>query len=236
MTKHELIDGFIRGNLGRREFIRGLTALGVSASAATAYAYSLGPAVSAAGVRGKDGYRVRAQDDDDYGGPTLEEILELIRQILAILRILAALLGDLISRLPNFKLAPGLYAAPSDTDVEALATLVTQHEAHAEALKAIVPALGGSLTDEDIPAVTAETYEETVDYMLPLLTSLPAAFATIIPGITDKAALSTLTSIALVSSRHSAFVNSLAGKPEFPETFQRQATLAEIEELTASLG
>jgi hypothetical protein len=235
MTKHELIDGFIRGHIGRRDFIRGLTALGVSASAASAYAVSLGPAVSAAGIRDKAGYRIRAQQDGDYGGPTLEEILELIRQILEILRILAALLGRII-RGGNFKLIPGIYAVPTDADVEQLATLVTQHEAHAEALKSIVPALGGSLTEEEIPEVTVESYDDVIDMMLPLLTSLPAAFATIIPGIEDKAALSTLTSIALVSSRHSAFVNRLAGKTEFPETFQSQATVEEIQALTESIG
>jgi hypothetical protein len=235
MTKHELIDGFIRGTIGRREFVRGLTALGVSASAATAYAYSLGPSVSAAGVRTKDGYRVRAQTDD-YGGPTAEEIIEIIQQILAILTILTGLLGQLINRLPNLKLIPGAYAAPSDSDVEQLAALVTQHEAHADALRSVLPELGGSLANEDIPVVTADTYDETVDYLLPLLDALPAAFATIIPGLTDKEALATVTSIALVSSRHSAFVNHLAARPEFPETFQHQASLTEIQQLTSSLG
>jgi hypothetical protein len=48
MSRRDLVDGYLAGNVGRREFIRGLVALGMSASAATAYAVALSSEAAAA--------------------------------------------------------------------------------------------------------------------------------------------------------------------------------------------
>lgn len=47
MTRQELVQAYSSGRINRRAFVTGLTALGVSASAATAYATSLQPAAAA---------------------------------------------------------------------------------------------------------------------------------------------------------------------------------------------
>jgi hypothetical protein len=71
MTKHELIDAYIQGRVGRRDFINRLTGMGISAAAAVAYAASLAPAAGAAGRQTRNGYKVRFQNatDDEYGTP-----------------------------------------------------------------------------------------------------------------------------------------------------------------------
>jgi hypothetical protein len=43
MSRQELVDAYVSGQIGRRAFVRGLVALGVSAGAATAYAAALNP-------------------------------------------------------------------------------------------------------------------------------------------------------------------------------------------------
>jgi hypothetical protein len=48
MSRQDLVEGYVAGHVGRREFIRGLVALGMSASVATAYAVALSPEASAA--------------------------------------------------------------------------------------------------------------------------------------------------------------------------------------------
>lgn len=58
MSRHELVDAYVSGTINRRAFVRGLTALGVSAGVAASYAVALQPA--AAG--GEFDY-----DYDDYG-------------------------------------------------------------------------------------------------------------------------------------------------------------------------
>jgi len=46
MSKRELIDAYLSGAITRRSFVQGLTALGLSASAAGAYAIALRPATA----------------------------------------------------------------------------------------------------------------------------------------------------------------------------------------------
>ena len=49
MSRHELVDAYISGTINRRAFVRGLTALGVSAGVAASYAVALQPAAAAQG-------------------------------------------------------------------------------------------------------------------------------------------------------------------------------------------
>ncbi len=44
MSKHELVDAYVSGAINPRTFVRGLTALGLSASVAASYAAALQPA------------------------------------------------------------------------------------------------------------------------------------------------------------------------------------------------
>ena len=48
MSKSDLIDAYLSGAITRRSFVQGLTALGVSASTAAAYAVALRPATAQA--------------------------------------------------------------------------------------------------------------------------------------------------------------------------------------------
>lgn len=63
MSRHELVDAYVSGTINRRAFVRGLTALGVSAGVAASYAVALQPAAAGnQGVPGDYDY-----DYDDYG-------------------------------------------------------------------------------------------------------------------------------------------------------------------------
>ncbi|MGC4190414.1 MAG: hypothetical protein QM589_04170 [Thermomicrobiales bacterium] len=66
MSKHEIIQAYIRGELDRRGFVTRLATLGVSAGAAAAYATQFAPGISAAAP---GGFVVRAAQttDADYG-------------------------------------------------------------------------------------------------------------------------------------------------------------------------
>jgi hypothetical protein len=44
MSKRELVDAYVSGAINRRTFVRGLTALGLTASLAASYAVALQPA------------------------------------------------------------------------------------------------------------------------------------------------------------------------------------------------
>ncbi|MEA2523224.1 MAG: hypothetical protein QOF73_451 [Thermomicrobiales bacterium] len=241
MTKHELIRAYVAGRIGRRDFVRNLTALGVSGAAATAYAQSLAPAASAAGVRrDAQGLIVRAQQaDDSYGGIDLGELIELIRRLLRLIQLLLALLDELLAGL-NVKVALQTADDLEQNDLDELATLRTQLAQHRDALRTLLRDLGGDLPAD--PSVTggADATQTLGDLAL-LLNGLVAVFAAVIPGIagSDEKAVAlrrTLTSIALVEARQAAFVNRLLGEPAFPETFEQEATPDEIDDLIAELG
>lgn len=80
MSKHEVVEAYLRGQIDRREFIRRLTLAGVSSAAAVAYAQSLGTA-SAATAPGKHGFVASNQDypvlDSDEDGLSDEEEMAL---------------------------------------------------------------------------------------------------------------------------------------------------------------
>jgi hypothetical protein len=46
MSKHELVNAYVSGAINRRTFVRGLTALGLTASLAAAYAVALQPSAA----------------------------------------------------------------------------------------------------------------------------------------------------------------------------------------------
>jgi hypothetical protein len=60
MSRNELLEAYVAGKIGRRGFIQGLVALGVSMSAATAHAAALRPAAAT----GKDDYYNKPTDKD----------------------------------------------------------------------------------------------------------------------------------------------------------------------------
>jgi hypothetical protein len=55
MSKHELVDAYVSGAINRRTFVRGLTALGLTASLAASYAVALQP-TAAKKRKGNDFY------------------------------------------------------------------------------------------------------------------------------------------------------------------------------------
>lgn len=60
MSRYELVEAYVSGTINRRAFVRGLTALGVSAGVAASYAVALRPVAAAPGDF----------DYDDYDGPS----------------------------------------------------------------------------------------------------------------------------------------------------------------------
>jgi hypothetical protein len=71
MSRNELVDAYISGTINRRAFVRGLTALGVTAGVAASYAVALQPVAAAPGDYDYDDYdattggMARADSDGD---------------------------------------------------------------------------------------------------------------------------------------------------------------------------
>ena len=147
MTKREMIDSYIRGELDRRGFIRGLTALGVSAGAAATYAVSFSPSAAASG-----GFVVRPgqqYQDQNYPPPPISLEEAIARLLEAITRLLNLLIAALERFLQADFTAAGL---PSNT-FELLSTIQSQLNDQTDALNA----LGGGADTGSTSASLAAT-------------------------------------------------------------------------------
>jgi hypothetical protein len=234
MSKPELIAAYISGRIGRRAFMRSLTALGVSATAAAAYARSLAPGASAAGLgRDRSGLRVRGQDDYPVPG----DLIEFIQLLIRVLEFLLAILGGGFA---TAKMAPLRLQGDSEldpADVDELETLQSQLSSHRDALRTLLSDLGGDELSEAVPEFV---YDNSEDALVDLQTGLEASVEIFAGALgsstTEPAALSTLASIGLVQARHISFVNRLLGDQAFPATFQQAATPEEVDAVLAGLG
>ena len=70
MSRNELVDAYTRGQIGRRQFIKGMVATGASLVAATAYADKLRAAPSQGSVGPRPARFVGDVYDDVYGEET----------------------------------------------------------------------------------------------------------------------------------------------------------------------
>jgi hypothetical protein len=208
MTKNHVIESFMRGELDRRGLITRLTAAGVSAGAAAAYATSLG----GSRVFASSGSPVvvrHAQAQEDYGtaielGSDAEGAEYLLEDISSVLAVLAGLDGF----------------GPDDFDegvYDILTTIQEQQEEHAAAISSLFdPPL-------DIPAGSAASFSSADEYLAALidaLDTLVATYAAVVPAIAGDEARQTLMEIALVAAGHLAVARQLAGENPFPGSFQ----------------
>jgi hypothetical protein len=241
MTKSELIAAYVSGRIDRRDFVRRLTALGVSATAAAAYAQSLTPGASAAGV-GRDpaGMRVRGRDQEYGVGGEFGEITDVINLQLQLIDIQLSILGGL----ENLKAAP-LRLQGTDqldpADVGQLDTMRTQLQAHRDALAGLVEDFGASASVPSVPEFSYSTIDDMLSDLQLAQEAQLGIYAAVIPTITGTgpataSAHRTFVQVSLVEGRHAAFVNRLLGDSAFPETFQPTATPDEVDGFLSGLG
>ena len=220
MSKRELIDAFVRGDIDRRQFISRLTALGVSGGAAVAYAASLGQSASAGPARPVSGYAMRAQatDDEEYGG-VIPDVAEGIA-------IAVAAIEQVISILSNIsEFGPGL----PDEVAERITTILEQQQGPLAALQGLTTE-GASAPARNVLGFQSQTFETAEEFLTAAagaLQQLGQIYTALVPGMPDSAveARQTTMSVAAVATRHAALVALDAGQDPLPTAFEQPAEL-----------
>lgn len=224
MTKRELIEAFVRGEVDRRQFINRLTMLGVSGGAAVAYATTLGESAYASSAKPVSGFVMRAQatDDEDYGTAFFLELIEALQAVIVAITDLILVVLDGLAAFIAGDFAAGVF--------ESLQTIEQQQQEHLDAATAMLTAAGGAAggvgaTRLGFQAQQFATSDELLATLADGFDQLTAMYAAVVPTITDTdgEVRQTLTEIASVASRHAAAVNIYAGRDPFPETFQTPA-------------
>jgi hypothetical protein len=242
MTKHELIQAYADGDIGRRDFVRRLSALGVSSAAALAYAHSLAPRTAAAGgSAGRSGFVMRAQQDGDgeYGtaiqlGGDDEAVLSAVEAGEAV----QDLLDEGLGRFSEDDFTSFNCGSPDVYDE--LQRLYEQRATHLEVLDSLFDQVvaapnrnarlaGLSLqSDSDSPEEFLAKLRDALDVEAGLFTAL-------VPAVEDGEVRQTMMSIASVKARHAAYVRTLTGRSGYPDAFEEaispEEAAAQLEEI-----
>lgn len=252
MTKHEIIEAYIAGQIDRRGFMKRLTTIGVSAAAAAAYAQSLAPSASAVGMgRGPAGYFM-AQTEPYGTAGEFESDLEAAEFLLSSDTVTVELYDSALDSLSaedfESENIAGLASAgllgsnaigiqrsgsllTGDLIIELLSLIRDQTETHIATLEAAVVPLGSTGVEvEGTLNPTFTSAREFLDVARELHEVAVSAYTTAAPAIEDVELRSTATAIATVKGRHAAFINLLAGESPFPATFDRPTGVEEVED------
>lgn len=213
MSKIELIDAYVRGDIDRRSFMRKLAALGVSATAAAAYAGSLAQGASAAP---STSFAARAQDDDgddDYG--VGDVIAGIIASIISLIRsILESIFGGFFAS-GDFEQA-GL----SDGQVAMLRQMSSQMEEQASALDRYFGTMSTPKANAEFANVNDALASLAAEYNRYTAALARAASSTDSAEVRDL-----VMSAGFSASRQAAIANELAGGAPFAGAFERKLTV-----------
>jgi hypothetical protein len=218
MTKNDVVDAFIRGDLDRRGFIKRLTAVGVSSAAAMAYAGSLVQNTAAAPSNGS-GFITRMQDADATYGPAVPignvraAVQALLRDVLNFIRSLQSLLED-------FDAAAFPAADLNETDRAVIQSILDQAIEQAEAIRALLnlPEQAGG---QGAPGQAATgTLPERLIVLAELADEIAGEYAALVPALEELEQRELFSQIAIVAGRHAAILNYLAGNDPVPGAFE----------------
>jgi len=218
MTKRELVEAFLRGDVDRRQFVSRLTMLGVSGGAAVAYAASLAPSAAARPAQPASGFVMRAQatDDEEYGTavtfPSDEEAIaaaaDAVEEVLAVLGALDGFTAD------DFE--DGVY--------ETLTTIRDQQEDHLEALNALTGATQ-AFSQQDGAGQQFASPDEFLSALAESLETQSSTYAAVVPAVQNGEARQTAMNVASVANRHAALAHDFADMDPIPESFQEPLLL-----------
>jgi hypothetical protein len=214
MTKHELIDAYAKGRIGRRDFVNRLTGMGISAAAAVAYAANFAPMASAAGGQTQSGYKVRFQDaqfNDEYGTPigvcqALDVLVQVVQRLIDRLNSMASLNRGLRNVLRRMR--------------DRLSLLEDLQQTYCGT------ASGGSLRAQGLaPAQFAQSdskgeKQERLD-LLTYIETVAGLYTYLVPTVDDIEARTSLMSVAMAISREAGAVREIIGEEQADDLVMR---------------
>lgn len=232
MTKSDVVDAFIRGDLDRRGFIKRLTAVGVSSAAAMAYAGSLVQSTAAAPSTGS-GFITRGfMQDEEYGTIVAPE--ELLAAVNVVEESVEEVLAAVTDLLANF--GPDDFAAAGldESDYALMQDIAGQIEDQAAALESFLATLAGSsrsvsafagasvLTSRSASLAqgTGGTLLEQLAKVAEGLNVIASMYAAVVPAVENVEDRQLLTQMAVTTGRHVAVVSYLAGLNPVPDAFE----------------
>ncbi len=236
MSKQEAVLAYLKGSIGRREFIHRLSIAGVSATAAVTYANTLRPSsASAAGGAGSGELR-RAFQADDYGTatevpteePTESPIEEVLEAIAAAINALVDALTDILDAIGDILAGLGVTGPIADAATANIQQAIDnlQEQLTALGLARVPGGTSGVLALQTTDASSLSSLADVFD-------ALAGAFSNVLQTTADATEANRVGPYAVVAGRHAAYFRTLLGEPAFPNAAEPSKS---TEELQAALA
>lgn len=231
MSKQEAVLAYLKGSIGRREFIQRLSVAGVSAAAAVTYASVLKPHSAAASGGSTSREVLRAFQEDDYGTATetpVEEpatpIEEAVAVIEAAINALLDGLTELLDAITDILASLGVTGPVADAARDNIEQATSN-------LQAQLAALGLARVPGAIANVRAlqTTDADTLSTLANVFDLLAGTFSYVLTTTDDVADAKTLGPYAIVAGRQAAYFRTLLGDIAFPNAAEPPKTPDELQ-------
>lgn len=231
VSKQEAVLAYLKGSIGRREFIQRLSVAGVSTAAAVTYASALKPGSAAAsGGSSSGGFRMAFQEDD-YGTGTEEPTEEPTTPVDEALEALAAAINALIDGLSEqLEAIVALLASLGITGAIADAATANLEQAIAN-LQEQLASLGLTRTPSSLSSVRAlqGTSPDVLSRFSDVFNVLAGIYSNILQATTDVSEANRIAPFGIVAGRQAAYFSTLLGDIAFPNSSEPITTPEELQ-------
>lgn len=231
MSKQEAVLAYLKGSIGRREFIQRLSIAGVSTAAAVTYANALKPSSAAASGGSTSGGFRRAFQEDDYGTatetPTEEPTTPIEEALAALAEAINALIDGLTDLLESIE---AILASLGITGPIAEAATANIQQA-IENLQEQLASLGLSRVPRSASGVLAlqAADADSLTAMSGVFNALAGIYSNILNATTDATEANRIGPFAIVAGRQAAYFSTLLGNPAFPNSAEPIATPEDLQ-------
>lgn len=201
MSKHEIIQSYVRGEIDRRGFVTKLAALGVSAGAATAYATQFAPGVSAS----QGGFVVRAAQTTDANYGTSFDFAD-DAEALAFASTILDDVNALYDSLASFS------AEDFEANVfDQLSDFSSEVDEQVDALTSLSAVRPNSSVTRGLKAASATDPSAFLADLESAYNTAVQQFTAVVPAVDSGEIRQTLTNISHAVSRHAGVVSFVTG-------------------------
>jgi hypothetical protein len=232
VSKQEAVLAYLKGSIGRREFIQKLTVAGVSSAAAVTYANALQPSSAAAsGGSTGGGYR-QAFQEDDYGtatetpteGPTTP-IDDALAALATAINALIDGLNDLLASIEDILASIGVTGPIADAATANVQQLITNQQETLASLGLSRTPLGAN----GLFALQGTADADTLSAFSGVFNALAGIYSNILKATADPAEANRIGPFAIVAGRQAAYFSTLLGDQAFPNSAEPSTTPEDVQ-------
>jgi len=240
VSKHEAVVAYLKGAIGRREFIQRLSVAGVSTAAAVTYANALKPNPAAASGGTSAGGFLRAFQADDYGTAAETPTEAATTPVEAALQAVAEAINALIDGLSEI-VDPEVLNEILETlgisgpIAEAAVENIQQAISNLQDQLATLGLIRAPRSMNGVRALQA-TSPDMLSVFADVFNALAGLYSNILQATDDIEEAHRIGPYAIVAGRQAAYFLTILGKPAFPDPAEPSKTPEDLQSVLSAVA